>query len=194
MSEAHRLRNLLATVRTVVRRSTSSSPDLETLSMHLDGRLDALGRLQIVIGRAGNEGVYLEEIVRGELLAHAAEEERAHVEGPEVLLTAKEAEVIGLAVHELAANAVKFGALSTPTGRVAIAWSVAQKDQTRRVRFSWVETGVEGIASTPPHSGFGFELIQDRVAYELDGEGRVEFHPGGIHVLIEFPHRSVSSA
>ncbi len=182
----HRVRNVLAMVRSIVRRSVQGGGSVEDIGEHLEGRIDALARTQALLTRALGVGVDLEILVREELLAQAASEDHVTVAGPAVELAPKAAEVLTLAVHELATNAMKYGALSG-FGELAIDWQIERREGIRWLCFKWVESGVRIASSTPPRSGFGTELITRRVPYELDGRAEAQLRPGGLHCVLEFP-------
>lgn len=183
----HRVRNILAVIRSIVSRTAETSNTVEDLSAHLDGRLAALARTQVLLTRSPGAGVDLENLVRDELLAQVADEERIVIAGPEILLPPKAAEVMTLAVHELATNATKYGALSDSHGHIEIRWTVSARDGTDWLRFAWRESGVKVAAAAPRRTGFGAVLIEQRVPYELTGSGALTFAPGGVQCEIAFP-------
>ncbi|AYV47701.1 hypothetical protein CFHF_26640 [Caulobacter flavus] len=183
----HRVRNILAVIRSIVSRTAETSDTVEDLSAHLDGRLSALARTQVLLTRSPETGVDLEGLVRDELLAQVADEHRISIDGGEILLAPKAAEVMTLAVHELATNAVKYGALSAPDSRLAISWSVRPREGVDWLAFEWRESGVTVAVAAPRRAGFGSVLIEQRVPYELMGEGTLAFAPGGVRCTITFP-------
>ena len=183
----HRVRNILASVRSVIQRSSQSSDTLEDLLMHLEGRIDSMARTQVVLTRNPGVEVDLEDLVREELLSQATPESQVSVEGPQVRLPSKAAEVLNLAVHELATNSIKYGALAARNGRVVIAWRLNFRGEQPWLRFAWIESGVRVVAAAPRREGFGAELITRRIPYELGGTGAFELKPGGSHCIIEFP-------
>jgi two-component sensor histidine kinase len=183
----HRVRNILAVIRSIVGRTAETSETVEDLSAHLDGRLAALARTQVLLTRSPGAGVDLEGLVRDELLAQVADEERIVIDGPEILLPPKAAEVMTLAVHELATNATKYGALAASPGHIDIRWTVEPHGGTDWLRFQWRESGVKIAAAAPRRTGFGAVLIEQRVPYELMGAGALTFAPGGVQCEITFP-------
>ncbi len=184
----HRVKNILAVVRSISGRSLETSDTLEAFSAHFAGRLDALARTQGVIARRGDEGVELEDVVRDELAASApADDDRIKVSGPPVLLKDKAAEVFALALHELATNAVKYGALSVPVGRIAVDWRLMNTSEGRRLSLEWRESGVPALNSRPQRSGFGRDLIEQGLPYDLDAVTSLDFAPGGVRCTVELP-------
>jgi two-component sensor histidine kinase len=183
----HRVRNLLGLVRSLVRRTAETRVTAEDFSAHLEGRICALARTQGLLMRQTGEGVELAELVDAELIAHAARDGRVESAGPPVRLRAKAAETLSLALHELMTNAVKYGALASPDGRLAITWRRDLDREDPCVRLEWRESGVPVPAATPQHRGFGRDLIERTVPYELLGATRFSFEPDGIRCIIDIP-------
>lgn len=183
----HRVRNILAVVRSLIARSAETSETIEDLVAHLDGRIAALARVQAILVRNPGAGVDLEGLVREELLAQNADERRLVIAGPEVNLAPKAAEVMTLAAHELATNATKYGALSQPEGRLEIGWRVRSGERQDWLELTWAETGVRIAASAPRREGFGAALLKYRLSYELGGQARMDFRPGGLVCEMAFP-------
>lgn len=184
----HRVRNVMAVVRSIARRTGETSDTLADYAMHLDGRLDALGRAQALVTRDPAAGVDLEYLVAEELLAHAAHEgNQVKIAGPKVRLKAKAAETMGLALHELVTNAVKYGALSRDGGRIAVTWVVERGEGVPLLRFAWAESGVPVAAVGRRRRGFGTELIEKTLGYELGATAKLAFAPGGLRCTVELP-------
>jgi two-component sensor histidine kinase len=106
-------------------------------------------------------------------------------------LSPKAAELLTLAVHELATNSIKYGSLGDE-GRLSIAWEVEARDAEEWLTLVWAETGVES-SGKPSRRGFGTELITRRIPYELQGTGEIEFDATGMQATIAFPLRSTGS-
>ncbi|WP_455429905.1 CheR family methyltransferase [Microvirga arabica] len=184
----HRVRNTLAVVRSITRRTAETSETVEDYAMHLEGRIDAFARAQAMATRAPDAGVDLEEFLREELLSLTVrDEEKARIDGPPVRLRAKTADSIGLAIHELATNALKYGALSGAGGHIDVTWRIGGTDGDRRLKLEWRESGVSVAGVAPRRRGFGSELIESTLRYELDAETELQFTPGGIRCTIEIP-------
>lgn len=183
----HRVRNVLAMVRSLVRRTLDGAVSIEEAGRQIEGRLDALARTQALLTRALGVGVDLEAIVRDELVAQAAEEERFTIAGPRVYLAPKAAEVVTLVLHELATNAAKYGAFRQEGARLLVKWRTDQEQEPPWLELNWRETGVSVPASGERRSGFGTELINRKVPCELRGSGNIDFRPDGVEAVIEFP-------
>jgi two-component sensor histidine kinase len=181
----HRMRNVLGLVRSLVRRTVETSVSAEEYAAHLEGRISALARTQAFAMRQPRDGVSLEELVDAELIAHAARDGKVKSAGPPVRLRPQAAETLGMALHELTTNAVKFGALSVPEGRLTITWRKELDREDPCVRLEWVEEGVATLA--PTHRGFGHDLIERTVPYELRGASRLTFEPDGVRCVIDIP-------
>ncbi|HYW16723.1 MAG TPA: CheR family methyltransferase [Allosphingosinicella sp.] len=183
----HRVRNILAVIRSMVRRTHEEGQTAEEFIQHLEGRLGALARTQVLLTRAVDAGVDLDTLIRGELLAHPAGKDQVRIAGPDVELPAKAAEVLTLAIHELTTNSVKYGALITPEARIDIDWEIQGGRGGPRLSLRWSESGVRMVQAAPLREGFGTELITRRVAYELRGTGTLQMRPGGILCTLDFP-------
>ena len=183
----HRVRNILAVIRSMVRRTHEEGQSAEEFIQHLEGRLGALARTQVLLTRWVDAGVDLEALIREELAAHAGPADQVTIAGPDVELSAKAAEVLTLAIHELTTNSLKYGALTRPEAGIEINWSVDDAGGERWLRFRWSEDGVPMEAGAPRRKGFGTELITQRVAYELRGMGTLEMRPNGTLCTLEFP-------
>ena len=182
----HRLRNNLAQTRSIIRRSQEIAESVEHFALHLEARIGAVGRLQGALTTAGDAGIELEELVRTELIASAVPERSYLMQGPAVRLHTKGADSLALAVHELATNSLKFGALATPNGHLAVTWA-AIEGPVPRLRISWVESGTTIASLAPRRRGFGQELIECTLPYELGAQTRLMFSPGGVVCEIDVP-------
>lgn len=182
----HRVRNIMAMIRSVARRTQESAETVEDYAQHLEGRISAMARTQALLTRGVHAEVDLEGLVRDELEMQAAQPGQYIVTGPDVSLPAKAAEVLGLALHELATNSVKYGVLSGNDGRVDVRWALLDGEKAPQLSLIWSERGVR-IDNEPSRRGFGTELVTERVPYELEGAGTMEFTPDGLIATIEFP-------
>jgi two-component system, chemotaxis family, CheB/CheR fusion protein len=94
---------------------------------------------------------------------------------------------MSLVIHELATNAVKFGALSRPRAKISVKWDAVHRLGCGILQFEWRETGVSIVAGVPPTPGFGSELIERLITRELKGEGKMTFLADGVRCAIEIP-------
>jgi len=182
----HRVKNTLATVQSIAAQSLRQG-DVASVRQNFEDRLIALSQAHNLLTRDGWRGASLAELADTELRPYArAGAERVRLAGPEVWLAPNTAVAIGMALHELTTNAVKYGALSVDAGRVEVSWSVEGLDaETDRVRILWVEVGGPTVHK-PTRRGFGSRLIVGGLAHELDGEVELEFPAGGVVCRIVF--------
>lgn len=184
----HRVRNTLATTRIIARRSAELSDNLEDYAAHLDGRLAALARVQNVILHNVAAGIDLNRLVTDELLSVLAYQDgRTRVEGPEVQLHLRAAEPVALVLHELATNAIKFGALNTSSGRLNVSWRIEEGEHEPCLVFDWIERGVCLDAHEPHRRGFGTEMLTEMLAYTLQAQASLVFDPEGVHYCMVLP-------
>ncbi|HVK79272.1 MAG TPA: PAS domain S-box protein [Verrucomicrobiae bacterium] len=181
----HRVKNTLATVQSLVMqtlRNTERSADARSL---IDARLTALARAHDLLTAENWEGAYLREVVERALMAFTAGA-RVEVGGPVVRLTPKQALALSIALHELATNAAKYGALSNEAGRVALKWELRGEMGNQVLHLNWRESGGPSV-SPPTRVGFGSRLIERNLAYELGGEARIDYLPEGVEANISTP-------
>jgi len=155
----HRVRNILAVIRSMVRRTHEEGQSAEEFIQHLEGRLGALARTQVLLTRSVDAGVDLQSLIREELMAHASPEDRVTISGPDVELPPKAAEVLTLAIHELTTNAVKYvrSPEATPPSASIGTWRNAPKaagsaSAGRRPVCRWSSGRRSGGASGPNSS------------------------------------------
>ncbi len=190
----HRVRNLMAMISSIVWRTQATVDSVSDYAQRLSGRLMSLARTQALLTRAANVGVDLRKLVEEELAAVAPQPGAFSLEGPEVTMPPKAAEVLSLALHELAINALKHGAFARADGHVTVRWTRELQAEQPWLRLHWDERHPPVPGSTPPaRRGFGSALVEERVPYELAGQGRIEHGPGGVSALIAFPLRGRDS-
>ncbi|MBD8065435.1 PAS domain-containing protein [Devosia sp. PTR5] len=182
----HRVRNVMAVIRGIAARSADTAGTVENYASLLSGRLTTLARVQSVLTRNPDSGASLRTLIEEEVVAQAPQQDRFELLGDDIGLPPKATEVLALAIHELVTNAVKYGAFSGDTGFVSVEWQTAPRDGAEWLLLDWIERSGEAV--TPPgRRGFGSELIESRIPYELSGIGRLEFLPSGLHCRLEFP-------
>lgn len=180
----HRVRNSLAVIKSIVRRTAESSRTVDDMAAHLSGRIEAFARVQAAVTRNPSGGVELTTLVVDEMLAHATQEgDRLSLKGPPIWLTARAAESISLALHELATNAVEHGALAHGVGGVSVRWSI----EGGRLHFAWTETGgPKGNGAAPGH-GFGMTMLLESLPYDLGAKTDLRFGPRGLVFSLDAP-------
>jgi two-component sensor histidine kinase len=179
----HRIRRLLAVFRSIAVYMQIQGRDAEESAVHLAARVGAIGRVALTPIAAG---VDLESLVLDELLVHRAHRSGITVEGPEVRLNAKSAELVGLLIHELVTNSVKFGALSQSQTELRVVWWFSGLKDSR-LHLEWGESGVRMPLATGKKPGFGSQVVKRLIASELHGEGDMLFLREGVLCTIEFP-------
>lgn len=185
----HRVRNMLTIVRSVFDRTIETGGSMEDIEEHFRGRLDALARTQVVVAQNPDGVIDLENLIRDELLSIGVSDGPAiRIAGPDVSLPLVTAEPIGLAIHELTVNSLKYGALKVPNARLEIAWRLdLDHGDGQKLNLSWTERGVPAINPCPARQGFGRELIEEALPYRLGAETQLEFRGGGVHCTIVVP-------
>lgn len=185
----HRVRDNLGTIRAIVRRSAAGSVSVEELGMHLEGRIAAFARTQAAATRDPETHLALETIVSDTLLLSTAREGDSYsIAGPVVHLAPKASELLGLAIHELMTNAVKFGALSEPQGFITVNWTKeADEDGDPILHFRWAETGMQLPMPEPDKIGFGTEFLTRTLADELDAVVERHYAAAGMSYSIRIP-------
>lgn len=169
----HRTRNLLGVVRSIARQTLARTGPNEAFTRQFNDRLSALSRVQGLLSRSDLEPINIRALVRTELdaLGAAAMQERVVVEGPPVRLPKTTVQTLALALHELATNAHKYGALSDKPGRLSVTWRVSKADaDQRRLVLDWIEEGILGPRGADParaRRGYGRELIERALPYAL---------------------------
>jgi two-component sensor histidine kinase len=190
----HRVRNTLAVIRWIVRRTGESSETVEDFATHLDGRIDAFSRVQLAVSRDPLAGFDLAELISEELRACAAREgERYALRGPPVRLKAKAADDIALAGHELATNAVKHGAFTVLVGRIDVRWEKKVRGNETWLLLEWKESGMASHPVEQRREVFGTILLRHSLTYDLGAEVTRVFEPSGFRCEIALPLGSSDS-
>ncbi|WP_372620410.1 chemotaxis protein CheB [Falsiroseomonas sp.] len=180
----HRTRNLLTVVQAIAALTLGKGGSLKSFNE----RLAALGRAQELVSRDGRDELDLGEVVRLELAAHAAPDaERVALSGPPVPLGLGHVQALALALHELATNAMKYGALKQEGGHLDVRWRL-ERDAAGEpcVVLDWRETGVE-MPKEPPGHGYGRQLIERALAMALGTRAELTFMPDGVFCRIAIP-------
>lgn len=174
----HRVKNVLATVQSLAQQTSRRTTTLDGFLQAFSGRLKAMASANELLTAARWRGAAIDHLAAAELGPLAPGQ--TSWSGPELFLTPRAANALSMALHELAANAVRHGALSTDTGLVRLTWRLVPGGG---FDLTWTETG--GPPVTPPQgSGFGSTLLEQVTSRELHGETRIEFLPGGVRARL----------
>ncbi|HEX5280937.1 MAG TPA: HWE histidine kinase domain-containing protein [Micropepsaceae bacterium] len=181
----HRVKNMLATVQSIAMQTQRSTPG--AFFERFDARLMALSRAHDLLTQRQWTGVDLRELLRQSLAPFMGDTNPPiNIQGPDLILPARAALAFCMVTHELATNAAKYGALSTPVGHVSIEWTIATKDHQPWLSLHWAEKG--GPAATPPtRRGFGSRLIEHSIRKDLAGEAELQYLPAGLQCRLAFP-------
>jgi two-component sensor histidine kinase len=182
----HRINNVLATIQAIARRTRAKSQSLDEFAKAFDDRLAAIARTHALLSRTRTTIIDIREVLSQELSVHGAVEgENLKQRGPEISIPAKQAEALSMAIHELATNAVKHGALSTENGHIEIWWEVHDRDNEHEFRLRWRELG-SPIAHQPSRRGFGSEFLEKSIPHMLHGRFERKFDSDGIECTVSF--------
>jgi PAS domain S-box-containing protein len=182
----HRVKNVLARVVAIVTETREGSRSMDDFVKTLGGRVQSMAAAHTLLSRGRWQGVGIADLVREQLAPYVTGEKEA-IQGPNVMLGAATTQALAMVVHELATNAAKFGALSTPGGRVFISWGVPSGgDGAADVTVEWRESGGPPVIK-PTQLGFGTSLIEELIAHELGGAVDLAFDPGGVRCRMKLP-------
>jgi NO-binding membrane sensor protein with MHYT domain/two-component sensor histidine kinase len=181
----HRVKNLLARVAVIAQRSRENSVSMDQFLEVLDGRIQSMANTHVLLSRGRWKGVYLAELVRRELEPCVGACD-ATVEGPDVLLPEEATQALAMVLHELVTNSAKYGALSTPFGRVYVRWTCCCNGSSQSVlTIQWQEMGGPPVRA-PARHGYGTSVICELIPYELGGTVNIEYLADGVQCRIEF--------
>ncbi|MGU3537959.1 PAS domain S-box protein [Methylobacterium sp. A54F] len=191
----HRIKNTLAMVQAIASQTFRNATDVEAAREAFSARLISLGRAHDILTQASWAQAPIAEVVEGALAVHRGGAAcRIRTSGPGVLLAAKPALALALALHELATNAAKYGALSNAEGSVDLRWHVVHEGEAPRFCLTWSEQGGPPILSVPSHRGFGSRLIERSFAAEVGGDVRLTYAPTGLVCRLEAPLDAMQDA
>ena len=188
MELSHRAKNLMAVILSMAQSTAATCENVEEFEDRFSCRVRSLAHSHDLLLRQEWSGACLKSLI-GTQLAPFAErgQSRYTAKGPSILLKPQAAQMVGLALHELATNATKYGAISAPGGSVAIEWSIEIADDgSEHLRLIWLEKGGPHVVA-PARRGFGFMVIEEMVASTLDAAVSLNFHPQGVVWLVDAP-------
>lgn len=186
---SHRTKNLLAVIQALARQLMRSSTDTADFEKKFMARIQALARAHDLLVLQHWQGALLADVVAAQLDAFVGTERgRISLDGPPVMMRLEAVQNLSLVLHELATNASKYGALSVPTGTLAISWRI----EADRLVFEWREQG--GPKVTPPtRRGFGHTIIDRMLAQGLNSEVTLDFPPDGARATLRIPRDQIAA-
>jgi PAS domain S-box-containing protein len=183
---AHRSKNQLAVINAMARQTARNASSLDDFSVLFERRLKGLAVSIDLLVTGKWSGVGLGELIDRQLEPFKGDQGRLRCEGPVVLLNNTAAEAIGLALHELATNCLKYGAWSVPAGIVEVTWNFETANDTPVLRLNWVERGGPHV-SKPTHRGFGHNVIEKLVAQKLNAKVDLAYLSDGVTWTLLLP-------
>jgi two-component system, chemotaxis family, CheB/CheR fusion protein len=182
----HRVKNILAVISSVITQTLKTSATPGAFAADIEGRIAAVARAHSRLTDDGRGAVSLQELVVTELAPYDRAIANITVEGPAVSLTPKAGLALAMAIHELASNAAKYGALSKPAGVLSVTWRI-ETNEAGLLDFSWIESGGPPIAAAPSRRGFGTTLIERTLSHEFDATVKRDFLASGLKCSIVIP-------
>jgi PAS domain S-box-containing protein len=179
---SHRVKNTLASVVTIARQSYTPGTTVEAARAVFEGRVRALAQTHTRLAEADWEGVLLETMLSDELAPYRSEKSGIVLDGPAISFPPRVAVMLGMAFHELATNAAKYGALSQPGGRLRVGWRL----ENGALEVEWVESDGPPVP-VPSRSGFGRLLLERALAADLKGSVKLEFPETGLCCRLSVP-------
>ena len=185
---SHRSKNLLAVIQSISRRTARTTTTMEEFESRFGRRLQGLAASHDVLVRNSWHGAPLAELMRQQLMPFMdIQSSRVELAGPDIVVAAEATQAIGLAVHELATNAIKYGALSVPAGKVKISWGFDSESLASRELFlKWVEYGGPPVVP-PTRTGFGHLVIDEMIERSLNAKVVIAFVPHGLEWSVSIP-------
>lgn len=174
----HRTRNLITVVESIAQQTVRGADSLAAFLAQFSARLRSLGRVQSLLSRADRQPITIEALIHMELAALGADAggARTVVAGPEVRLRKRDVQTFALAIHELATNACKYGALAAERGRLSVTWQVENgPGAPPQLALEWAESGIEQpFGGAAPRPGYGWTLIESGLSYSLSAQTSLE--------------------
>ena len=187
----HRIKNTLATVSAIASQSLRAATSIEHGQHAIEGRLVALGRAHDLLLQARWANASLEQTIRGATEPYVSiGSGRISIEGPAIRITSGAVIALAMTLNELGTNTTKFGALSIPTGRVEIAWTIDNDKQ--RLRLTWTEKGGPPV-EPPERRSFGTRMMES-LGQQLNGQVQLSYAPSGFVYALDVPLGSLIAA
>jgi PAS domain S-box-containing protein len=186
---SHRVKNTLATVQSIASQALRKASDPEVIRESIESRLFALARSHDLLTRENWEGAGLLDLVKAALEPFGVAESRSErfvITGKNIRLPPKATLALGIAFHELATNAVKYGAFSNETGSIVIGGNIEPRPEGNRLILRWREKDGPPVAP-PSRKGFGSQVIERGLAHELEGTVHLDYRADGVICTIDIP-------
>ncbi|MGY3332531.1 two-component sensor histidine kinase [Mesorhizobium sp. USDA 4775] len=185
----HRVKNTLANVRAMMGATAKSSGSVDDFVRDFSARIVSLADTHSMLTDDYWQMASLHKLLESDLRHYdTTDKSRVVLEGPNVALVADIAIPIGMAFHELASNSSKYGALSRPTGRLEVRWSVSNSEGERMLNLDWLEKGGPKVEQ-PRRRGFGTTLLEKVVAVQCQAKVELNYHPDGLRFAMALPLR-----
>jgi two-component sensor histidine kinase/ActR/RegA family two-component response regulator len=186
----HRIKNTLATVSAIASQSLRTATSLEHGQQAIEGRLVALGRAHDLLMQVSWANTSLLNTVRGAIKPYDGQGAgRFSIDGRDIGVTSGAVIALALTFNELCTNTTKFGALSVPTGRIEVAWTI--DDETQRLRLTWTEKGGPAVGA-PTRRSFGTRMMES-LGQQLHGQVRLAYQPTGFVYTLDVPLVSLTA-
>ena len=187
----HRVKNTLAIVQAFSTQTLRTASSMSEARESITARLIALAQAHDVLTAENWDGADLARIVADALRLHGGDGQRCRWQGNAIRVSARIALAVSMMLHELATNAIKYGALSNAAGTVMVTWTIADEGDSSmqaqlRLRLRWEESGGPPV-SLPTHRGFGSRMIERSLAGELGGQVRTSYEPEGVICILDIP-------
>ncbi len=184
----HRTQNLFSVIQSVARSSLSGDQWLAEGAKVFESRLQALAETHRLLADAAWEGAHLSDIIKRQMAPFS---ERVHITGEDIVVHTLAAQQFALAVHELATNSVKYGALSAPQGTVTIEFKVERTCDPATFSFGWKESGGPAV-SNPTRRGFGSVILMDG-AKQFADQVDLDYEPDELRYAVRFPLNAIAT-
>jgi PAS domain S-box-containing protein len=181
----HRARNALAIVQSIIR--LTKADDIQSYTAAIEGRIKALSLAHSLLSQSRWTGADLDRLLNEELSPYKLSPDKIKLDGPEIHLGPAAAQTLALTLHEMATNAAKYGALSTPSGSLDVAWTIEEGDLV----LTWIEKGMP-IPKKPPVDGLGTRIVKQSIEAQLGGRVKIEWRTEGLRCTLRVPLAKVT--
>jgi PAS domain S-box-containing protein len=182
----HRVKNTLAMVHAMVSQTLRQSDSLDDARTAIQSRISMMSQAHDRLVQSTWTATHVRDVVEAALIPHRMDDERFRIDGPDLPIGSKQALALTMALHELATNATKYGALSDDQGHIDIAWSVHKDGPNDAFAFTWCETGGPVVVK-PTRRGFGSRMIEQALAGYFTGSAELDYDPAGLTFNLTAP-------